>query len=995
MKKLRKKFFIFGLLCICVEIVICTNFKPNCKQDRKKDNKGPYNRAHSSKSKITILNTSAKLKESQIGRNICYTTNYASYTMDSRSIQIDTPHLNIYNAIKPFYDANANIASSSNIQEFYYRYVGSYDSDDTGKDANISTIYINPELTSDSPSKATLGPIPSTTINPLKVDSTTKSDINTMSYSCKLEHRYIIRNYTGYIENIDTLMGLSSNGTLSSNGVDNKTKDAIESWNSDTKTDIWTMVKNINSRFLLLKRILQNMMKTDPNKRMPNPLFYIGFLNDLVYYNETHKPAINQYRNCMHTKKKRETLSDIWLNKEVNLYCCCSGIDRQINIKGTQQDIQLKKKLNAILLIPEVYEDFYKMPVSVIDQFNNGFKKEITRNGESDNINKYLNDLKKELPHIDPIITYLIHTAQKDEILAENSYTKIKQIKLLRNIGKLIENCNTVDVYNLVFNTVRLFYTYCGISYRLKSSLRCAIINRTPLIHINNMCMFRSYNKILGGNSVKAQTYFKFTAEIINICITENSMFKHNSAAMNLTAIRLITENNPLLTIKDHYHVQFVDNEWHTVTMVHLPYYIHKQKNGKILNYQFHTIEDIIDYLEQVFNIKDVTKDGKSECIYSFKYSRQDGTWSLITEESDLNKTVQTIESENCNVVFYYIKENIYETEFCFAQFVYSPEVKNNIKDDNMDKTRIPLFLPKLMVSRAALGPYDMNNINYSVFRLGEYKNLTPIDYTEIYTPPPFKTNLSSSDPQSDDSRLSEIERHMKESDLNYAIKHYYSDFFIRNSTDFYENPQCYCMNIQQEIEESTSNGCVTWNTKLYDSVYEYTTYKFDSNIIDERTDIGSIKQPAHVSFIDMLQRKNPSVNTALYGHCFYKSRSDIDYKTSSIFCLTMKDLLERMNTYLVNKNTNNEIIDPISGATLNKKNYDPKFILKDVSSAIQNSKLQEIRQSDEGILYIRDNSYNGCKYGIHYDILSSLIYTDRITQQSRLKQLKKSNYLT
>ncbi|KAI5131543.1 hypothetical protein NEPAR03_2477, partial [Nematocida parisii] len=36
-----------------------------------------------------------------------------------------------------------------------------------------------------------------------------------------------------------------------------------------------------------------------------------------------------------------------------------------------------------------------------------------------------------------------------------------------------------------------------------------------------------------------------------------------------------------------------------------------------------------------------------------------------------------TIESENCNVVFYYIKENIYETEFCFAQFVYSSEVKN------------------------------------------------------------------------------------------------------------------------------------------------------------------------------------------------------------------------------------------------------------------------------------------------------------------------------
>ncbi|EIJ93741.1 uncharacterized protein NEPG_01313 [Nematocida parisii ERTm1] len=986
MKKLRKKFFIFRLLYICVEIVICSNFKPECKQDRKKDSNWPYNRAHSSRSIISVLNTSAKSKELPIVRNTCYNTNYVSHTMDIQPIQIADPSLNIYNAFKSFHDANANTASSSNIQEFYYRYVDSYDSDDTGNDANVSTIYLNPELTSDSPSRATLRPISSITINPLKVDSTTKSTINTMPYSRKLEHRYIIRNYTSYIENIDKAVFLSSTGCLRSNKVDSKTMEAIKNWNSDAKTDIWTMVKNINSKFLLLKRILQNMMKTDPDKRMPNPLFYIGFLNDLVYYNKIHMPAINRYHNYIHTKKKRESLGDIWLNKEVNLYCCCSGIDRQINIKGKEKDIQLKKKLNAILLIPEVYEDFYKMSVSAINEF----KKEIMCNGESDNINEYLNDLKKELPHTCPIISYLIHTAQKDEILAEKSYNEIKQIKLPRNIGKLIKNFNTVDVYNLVLNTVRLFYTYYGVSYRLKSSQKCVIINRTPLIHINNMCMFRSHSKILGVNSVMAQKHFKFTAKIKNICIAENSMLNPNFVVINLTDFGSIAENNPLLTIKDHYHVQFVDNVWHTVTMVHLPYYIYRQKNGTIKNYQFHTIKDIINYLERAINIKDATKYGKSGCIYPFKYSKQNKTWSIMTEESNLNKTVQTIESENCNMVFYCIKENIYETEFCFAQFVYSSEVKNNVKDDNMDKIRIPLFLPRIMVSGAALGPYDENNINYNVFRLGEYKDLTPIDYTEVYTTPPFNSDSRSSNSQTDDSILSEIKRHMKESDLNYAIKHYYSDFFIRNSTDFYEDPQCYCMNIQQGIDENTSNVNITWNTRIYESVYEYTTYKFDSKIRDERTRMGVINQPAHVSFIDMLQRKNPSLNTALYGHCFYKSHAEVDYKTSSVFCLTMKDLLERMNAYLVDKNTKDEIIDPISMRKLYKKDYDPKFILKDVSSAIQNSKLEEIKQSDEGILYIRDNNYNGCKYGIHYDILSSLINTDRITQKSRLKQLKK-----
>ncbi|KAI5159402.1 hypothetical protein NEPAR05_2470 [Nematocida parisii] len=96
------------------------------------------------------------------------------------------------------------------------------------------------------------------------------------------------------------------------------------------------------------------------------------------------------------------------------------------------------------------------------------------------------------------------------------------------------------------------------------------------------------------------------------------------------------------------------------------------------------------------------------------------------------------------------------------------------------------------------------------------------------------------------------------------------------------------------------------------------------------------------------------------------------------------------MNAYLVDKNTKDEIIDPISMRKLYKKDYDPRFILKDISSAIQNSKLQEIKQSDEGIISIRDNNYNGCKYGIHYDISNALIKTHPITRELRLQELKK-----
>ncbi|OAG33030.1 hypothetical protein NEIG_00848 [Nematocida sp. ERTm5] len=746
--------------------------------------------------------------------------------------------------------------------------------------------------------------------------------------------------------------------------------------------------------FIFLKPVIKNISETKilNNYTSLDPLYYDGFLNDLVIYIEKNGPTINYYKSCIYTNRKEETLGDIWLNKEVNIYCCCSGINSLIDIKGKEKDIKLKEKLNTILLIPEVYEDFYKMPESIVNEFFKELKKEIIiikskPNNNTTTVLESIDDLKiKQLPYLKYIMTYLIHTAQKDEELAKESYNRIKKIKLQQNIVKHVEYSNTIEVYNLVFSTVSLFYKYYRISYRLKPSQKNAIKNRTRLIHINNMHTTRAHNRLLGAASVKAQKYFKFITNIKYIDKIENTNIIHDINVTHTSENNISIETSMLLSIKDHYHVQFVDNEWHTVTMIHLPYYVYKQKTGTTINYQFHTIKDIIVYLKKTFNIGNNKKNCKTGNVYPFKYSKQDRTWSLITEKTHFNKTVQIIENENCNVVFYYIKEDIYETEFCFAQFVYSSEVKNNVKDENMNKTRIPLFLPKIMISGAVLGPYDKNGINCdaAVIR-NEYKNLMPINYTEIYRYSNSKA-YSSESPMYNQKVLLGLMWHMQESDLNYAIKHYYSDFFIRHSTEFYEDPQCYCMNIQQKTNSKTYS--ITWCTKFYESVYEYTTYKFDSTIKDERTKWSVVNQPAHVSFIDMLQRKNPSVNTALYGHCFYKSRADIDYKISPIFCLTMKDLLKRLNSYLMDQNAKDEIIDPISKKKIYKKDYDPRFILKDISRAIKNSKLHEIKKSNEGTISIRDNNYNGCKYGIHYDILSALINTHRITSKSRIIQL-------
>ncbi|KAI5143916.1 hypothetical protein NEPAR04_1997, partial [Nematocida parisii] len=206
-----------------------------------------------------------------------------------------------------------------------------------------------------------------------------------------------------------------------------------------------------------------------------------------------------------------------------------------------------------------------------------------------------------------------------------------------------------------------------------------------------------------------------------------------------------------------------------------------------------------------------------------------------------------------------------------------------------------------------------------------------------------------------------------------YAIKYYYSDFFIRKSTDPYEDIHCYDMNIMQTENKSNGTVNISWNTQERHSVYEYTSYAFDSTVKDERLHMQAANQPAITSFINMLQRKNPSINTALYGYCIYKNSADIDYKASAVFCLTMRDLLERMNTHLLDLNRKYEKIHPVTGVNLFSTTHDPKFNLKDISNAIQDSNLEEIKQCSKGVMFIRDNNYNSCKYGFHYDILNAV----------------------
>ncbi|KAI5167603.1 hypothetical protein NEIRO03_2137 [Nematocida sp. AWRm78] len=130
-----------------------------------------------------------------------------------------------------------------------------------------------------------------------------------------------------------------------------------------------------------------------------------------------------------------------------------------------------------------------------------------------------------------------------------------------------------------------------------------------------------------------------------------------------------------------------------------------------------------------------------------------------------------------------------------------------------------------------------------------------------------------------------------------------------------------------------------------------------------------------------MLQRKNPSINSALYGHCLYKNINTNQYNSSPVFCLVMKDLLSTLNTYLIDMNKSEKMkVYRVLNTMLKGKSPSSDFNLKDISSMLNSSNMDSIKTSSDGFISIRNNDYIGCKYGIHYDILDSLIHRQLLT---------------
>ncbi|KAI5166507.1 hypothetical protein NEIRO03_0532 [Nematocida sp. AWRm78] len=963
-----KNIFIFGIICI-IHIDIVINSTEKYKRNNQKDKSHPYSTKfkfrNSQKSIKPIIPTGIHIHSNTTENKSNSNTEYLISPSTSKQSLSDS----IDECISSTISNNMSNNTNNSVDEFMINIVNDTrcvcnSTNDTNSYNNTDEVVIN--IVSDSKELSK------------NVDITTPSNIRynkTFGYYMSM-NRYINRNYTKQVYNIKKLVLVHTSMSLHNyNLIIKKGNDIIKEWRDNSTVDIWTLIKNIKLNVYSKNRLIMHMVDLDSDE-LRNPVYYNGFLTDLFKYMQVHGPSV--YINTIsNIKQKKETLGDIWINKEVNIYCCYCGISKQIVIEVSESDIEkdikLKKNMNIILYIPEVYEDFCKIPLRLISRVFKELKEKSYNNS---------NNITMENIFIyNHIIMYLIGVVQENSDIIEESYNIIKEIEKDINNSKIsIYDFNCIEVYTIVYNAVKFFYEEFPYVYMLSHEennlLRSKKFNKYIYVHPSSR-----YNKIMGGHTVTLQKYIRHCA-IINETIKSESA--HDKCKIIIINDKMYTNmTSTEISIKEHYHVQFVDNVRHTLEIIHLPYYLHKTANSKYVLHQIHKIKDIITHLKCVYDIGTSKYKKNQGYLYAFKYNIKSKAWSLVRGTKNLNKTVEEMESTGHNIIFYYVNENIHETKFYLAEFTYPLSIKDEINDDNIHKPRIPLLLSVFMSSAIIIGPYDINYNNNEVPMIESYTNMYPIVYMHNYKEIMDKTLL----PKERSENISHAELlqniSINERKLNCFIKYYYSDFFIRNSNDWYEDHHCYCMNINQEVNGSTNNSIIKWNTRVYDSVYEYTTYRFNTNIKDTRAFIRN-NQSVHTSFIDMLNRKNPSMNMAMYGYCIYKSINSKEYMSCPMLCHIMKDLLGTLNTYLLDTVYSEDIKNRGSNGIENKDNegifnqsildqliVHYSFIPNDVLNFIHLDNYEDIKNALDGVISIRNNNYNGCKYGIHYDILS------------------------
>ncbi|OAG33569.1 hypothetical protein NEIG_01987 [Nematocida sp. ERTm5] len=743
--------------------------------------------------------------------------------------------------------------------------------------------------------------------------------------------------------------------------------------------------------------------------------YYNGFWDDLYNYiynmGSPQSIEVEEEPKTVFIKKKfiqkNETIQDIYDKKGIDPVLLIHGIissyrqmnhsditsqdkkkNKSMKLTSKIKDIpdEIQNRLGFILKIPEIYEDMCHITEKVINQIRDrvaiGFNKEWA--------NSFF------------IINALAHIVQKSKFkLSDGDMQAVCMIKIN---GVPIANCKYSEIFDIMLNLFRVFYTNAPYIYETTTSFTNAeVCDGTSIKGINTPsvpCSGTSsrasktiLRKLLGKNVVTVSQFNR-----CHVLITSKGSYKNqpNKEAGNLSSdaeewidssvikssISYFQLANAIpIGYNIHYHIQLVLNSKHRVKIIHLPRYtVVNPKNRKFYNKLCYTIKNIVVYLDRLIstnpadfgiNIRtgqsflnhptkkiyeDISSVTGSKCIYPIIYNRTTKRWTMMsTTDLYMDKTMHEMNKKGFDVIFYHLEKGVLNSPFIFAQFNPSSfKSKENWPrmKDAQPSPRIPLFLSTFLLSSIPLSSYH------------PFKKTYIADMNLIYNTVPYQFSYSfiNSIFFADNPNKAKIIKSYEELAVNY-----YSDFFIRNIYSEYKDLDCFCLNSAMKRTNDPRQIVLEWNTRITQSVDEYTTYYYtrskdpEKSYLSEYSPIKALK-----SLVKMLQSPHISEDMVYYGVCLYKNTNDPVEYTSFILCPVLRSLLDKTDDSLIKKSYKSFVLSlpPITDDNMEKMEY-AKIIVK-------------------------ENNYTMSKLGIHceiWDILTSNFKNTEFYASSTQKQ--------
>ncbi|KAI5125449.1 hypothetical protein NEPAR08_0124 [Nematocida parisii] len=682
------------------------------------------------------------------------------------------------------------------------------------------------------------------------------------------------------------------------------------------------------------------------------------------------------------------TLGDIYIKKDINLLwhaesIMTSYVDPKIPsfYKKKNKSLKarrLKRQLLLILSIPEIYEDLLYMNYKEIGQLQ-----DIIANKFCDS------SIYRTYNPKFCVIEYLYGVVHNSTEIMKSSYKKIQKHKLY--------DFTDIALYQYVYKIFIEFYKYSLYLYQINTNIMknvsTDIRNTQSMVELDkNYLARKQYTKIPKTNITEYQGKGVVSMQILMKVIKKINYNREDSCKRLLDKIKCskvtyghIKKESLELSHAFHYHVQLVDNYTHRMHIIHLPFLVEKT-NYTTKYHQIHTLGEIKEYINKTFSTKGYKGRPQNSRVYPFKYSRINKTWSIVDNYekalakktkvssnktvSDMDKTIEEMNNSGFDVVFYYIKENIKNTEFVFAYlnpvgaklvdmaYKENEEKAKKLFNDyelNTDAPRIPLFLPKIMTSVVHNSPYILKSEFYRFASISNYKNLVPVEFSNWLETIVDRKDISS--------RIIELVKVYRR-DINY-----YSDFYILDTNSAYEDCVCYIMNIEQKnisIDKnfySLYNIEISWHMQKHYNIGEYNNYylKFTPSSI-KKTRSSNIKKEYNKKvlflFLNMLQRMHVSRDMLRYGVCIYTPNGATKSIKVPILCPIMKSHLDGL---LSEENEMHHMLSPILKKNIQK--------LKDH----QNINPDEVYNASEVYITVKNVNYTKSKLGLHYNILSSI----------------------